>query len=65
MKRLRNKQKVSTTKRLIGFYTDKLGRFLLRKHVVAGGILFIHTISGFLDSENIMLANHLNHKITF
>jgi len=56
---------VTTTKRLIGFYTDKLGGFLLRKHAVAGGILFIYTISGFLDSENIMLANHLNHKITF
>lgn len=65
MKGPRSNQKPLTTQGIIGFYTDELGRFLLRKHVVIGGILFIYKISGFLDSEDIVLANHLNHKITF
>lgn len=52
-------------KRIIGFCTDKLRTFLFTKHVAVGGVPFINKISGFLDSENVVLANHLNHRITF
>lgn len=62
---LRSIQKVMIIEKIMEFYVDKLGRFLLTKHGVVSRILSTSKMSGILDSENIVLAHHLNHKITF